>query len=123
MLSVDQRLRTETILRGSAAQARVVIVVLIDGMGLELLRARRAYTPFLRSVGQHLRPGSAGFPSTTANSLSSLGTGMLPGGHGIMGYRLLDPESGEVFNQLTGSSEVDPSLSLIHISEPTRPAA
>ena len=109
VLSADQRLRTERILSGSAAEARVVVVVLIDGMGLELLRARRAYTPFLRSVGQHLRAGSAGFPSTTANSLSSLGTGMLPGGHGIMGYKLLDPESGEVFNQLTGSSEVDPS--------------
>lgn len=108
-LSADQRQRTGRILSGEAADARVVVVVLIDGMGLELLRARRAYTPFLRSVSDSLREGSAGFPSTTANSLSSLGTGMLPGGHGIMGYKLLDPESGEVFNQLTGSSEVDPT--------------
>ena len=92
------------------ASARTAVVVLIDGLGSRLLRRRAAHTPFLRSLLPDETLLSAGFPSTTANSLSSLATGMLPGAHGVMGYTLLDPERDEVFNQLTGSDHVDGRL-------------
>ena len=89
------------------ASARTAVVVLIDGLGSRLLRRRAAHAPFLRSLLPDETLLSAGFPSTTANSLSSLATGLLPGAHGVMGYTLLDPDSDEVFNQLTGSDHVD----------------
>ena len=90
-----------------AAAARTAVVVLIDGLGSRLLRRRAAHAPFLRSLLPDETLLSAGFPSTTANSLSSLATGLLPGAHGVMGYTLLDPDTDEVFNQLTGSESVD----------------
>lgn len=90
-----------------AAAARTAVVVLIDGLGSRLLRRRAAHAPFLRSLLPDETLLSAGFPSTTANSLSSLATGLLPGAHGVMGYTLLDPDTDEVFNQLTGSEAVD----------------
>src|SRR5699024_6286841 len=97
-------------MRSTNAAAAPALVVLIGGLGSRLLRRRAAHTPFLRSLLPDETLLSAGFPSTTANSLSSLATGMLPGAHGVMGYTLLDPESDEVFNQLTGSEHVDGRL-------------
>lgn len=95
---------------GFDAEPRVMVVALIDGLGAELLRARAAHAPFLRGLLPDMLAMSAGFPSTTANSLSSLGTGMLPGAHGVVGYQLLDPEREIVFNQLTWDPEVDPEV-------------
>ena len=95
---------------GFDTEDRVVVVALIDGLGAELLRARAAHAPFLRGLLPDMLPMSAGFPSTTANSLSSLGTGMLPGAHGIVGYQLRDPQRDVVFNQLTWDPEVEPEV-------------
>lgn len=59
-------------------------VLLVDGMGWELLRRHPDAAPFLTSLAG--RPLTAGFPSTTATSLASLGTGMPSGSHGLTGY-------------------------------------
>jgi predicted AlkP superfamily pyrophosphatase or phosphodiesterase len=50
------------------------------------------------------------FPSTTAAALTSLLTGVWPGEHGLVGYRVLDPSRGVLVNQLTGweSEGLDP---------------
>ncbi|WP_313419866.1 alkaline phosphatase family protein [Brevibacterium casei] len=93
---------------GLDREARTVVVVLVDGLGEELLSRNSGYTPFFRSLASTRRPISTGFPSTTANSLSSLATGRLPGAHGVVGYRLLDPARDAVFNQLTWDLDVDP---------------
>lgn len=93
---------------GADREVRTAIVVLIDGLGERLLSRDSGYTPFFRSLASSRRPISAGFPSTTANSLSSLATGRLPGAHGVVGYRLLDPAKDAVFNQLTWDLDVDP---------------
>ncbi|WP_453985934.1 alkaline phosphatase family protein [Brevibacterium casei] len=93
---------------GADREVRTAIVVLIDGLGERLLSRDSGYTPFFRSLASARRPISAGFPSTTANSLSSLATGRLPGAHGVVGYRLLDPAKDAVFNQLTWDLDVDP---------------
>jgi Type I phosphodiesterase / nucleotide pyrophosphatase len=60
------------------------VVLLIDGLGWNLLRAHSDRAPFLSSLAA--RPLTAGFPTTTVTSLTSLGTGVPPGRHGIAGY-------------------------------------
>ena len=86
--------------------AKRVCVVLADGLGKSLLKQRGAHAPFLRGVlaadtgGKHPRTLHAAFPSTTATSLSSLGTGTAPGRHGMVGYDVLDPGQDKVVNLL-----------------------
>lgn len=85
--------------------ARRVCVVLADGLGRNLLKQKTAHTPFLRSViqaGQGEVPVwlDSAFPSTTAAALSSFGTGLPPGQHGMVGYDVLDPEQDKVVNLL-----------------------
>jgi hypothetical protein len=63
--------------------ARAGALLLIDGLGWELLRAHAADTPFLASLPD-AGPLTVGFPSSTATSLTSLGTGLPPGGHGLL---------------------------------------
>ncbi|NLV80228.1 MAG: alkaline phosphatase family protein [Rhodococcus sp.] len=61
------------------------VVLLVDGMGWNLLQRNSAAAPFLtQSQG---RPIRAGFPTTTAVSIASLGTGLPSGAHGITGYQ------------------------------------
>lgn len=67
------------------AAADHTVVLLVDGMGWELLQRNRNAAPYLADL-----PGSpirAGFPTTTAVSLASLGTGLPSGLHGITGYQ------------------------------------
>ncbi|WP_426999013.1 alkaline phosphatase family protein [Pseudarthrobacter sp. N5] len=85
--------------------ARRICVVLADGLGRNLLKQKSAHTPFLRSVmqsGQGAVPVwlDSAFPSTTASSLASLGTGLAPGQHGMVGYDVLDPGQDKVVNML-----------------------
>lgn len=89
----------------SLAPADRVCVFLVDGLGWELLRAHPEQAPFLTSLlptsrGGTGEPITSGFPATTATSLASVGTGLPPGLHGLPGYTVLDPASGELMNQL-----------------------
>lgn len=59
------------------AAADRVCLLLIDGLGWELLRAHPAAAPFLSEIAMTAAPLTAGFPATTATSLGSLGTGLL----------------------------------------------
>jgi hypothetical protein len=63
--------------------ASSVSVLLIDGLGSELLAAHQSDAPFLSSLPD-AGPLTVGFPSSTAISLASLSTGLPPGGHGIV---------------------------------------
>lgn len=90
-----------------------VCVFLIDGLGWELLRAHPEYAPFLSSLTATSgngtgTPVTAGFPSTTATSLASVGTGLPPGAHGLPGYTVLDPDTGALMNQLRWQPWTDP---------------
>ncbi|MEU3403050.1 nucleotide pyrophosphatase/phosphodiesterase family protein [Streptomyces sp. NPDC006670] len=80
-------------------------VFLVDGMGWEQIKAHPEYAPFLTSLlassrGGTGRPVTAGFPATTATSLASVGTGLPPARHGLPGYAVRNPASGELMNQL-----------------------
>ncbi|MGW6448321.1 alkaline phosphatase family protein [Lentzea sp. NPDC055074] len=77
--------------------ARRVVLLLVDGLGHELLRAHASHAPFLSSLSD--RRISAGFPSSTATSLASIGTGLQSGEHGIVGYTFAVGD--EVLNSLT----------------------
>src|SRR5687767_8685871 len=65
---------------------RRACVLLVDGLGWELQEANRRHAPLLASLAERGGPISAGFPATTATSLGSLGTGLPPSGHGLVGY-------------------------------------
>ena len=69
-------------------------VLLIDGLGAELLDAHAADAPVLAGLrGQTL---SVGFPSTTAAGLAAIGTGCRSGEHGMVGYTFRLPDAGVV---------------------------
>ncbi|WP_202121366.1 alkaline phosphatase family protein [Streptomyces sp. BA2] len=88
-------------------------VFLIDGLGWEQLRAHPDEAPFLTSLisssrGGTGRPITAGFPATTATSLASVGTGLPPASHGLPGYTVRNPATGELMNQLRWNPWTDP---------------
>ena len=77
---------------------RRVAILLIDGMGADLVAARRDVAPFLGGLPE--RTLTAGFPSTTVASLASLGTGVPAGEHGLVGYLLAVPDHERLMNPL-----------------------
>lgn len=83
------------------------VVLLIDGLGWGLLREHADAAPFLASL-----PGRddlcSTVPSTTATSLTSLGTGLRPGAHGMVGYTVRVPGTSQRLNTLQWDVDVDP---------------
>jgi predicted AlkP superfamily pyrophosphatase or phosphodiesterase len=61
-----------------------VVVFLVDGLGWNLLDRYADRAPFLSDASR--APLTAGFPTTTAASIASLGTGLPTGQHGLTGY-------------------------------------
>lgn len=91
--------------------ARRVCVVMVDGLGWSLLKQRAGHAPFLRSFLPSARVLTAAFPTTTSASLASLGTGLPPGQHGMVGYDVLDPAQDKVVNMLGNwDPNVDPRI-------------
>jgi hypothetical protein len=89
-------------------QASRVCLLVVDGLGWELLRAHRAAAPFLSGLAETGCWLAAGFPATTVTSLSSLGTGQPPGQHGMLGYQVRVPATGKLLNSLRWDASVDP---------------
>ncbi|MET7771890.1 nucleotide pyrophosphatase/phosphodiesterase family protein [Nocardia sp. NPDC005366] len=77
---------------------RRVCVLLVDGLGAEALARRADAAPVLN--GGAAVTLTAGFPSTTATSLGSLGVGVPPGQHGIVGYLMNVPGYDRMVNSL-----------------------
>lgn len=95
--------------RGSASgelvlpPVRAVALLLVDALGHGLLRAHAADAPFLAGLAD-AGPLTVGFPSSTVVSLASLGTGLPPGAHGLVGSSLR--VNGEVLDALHWRSHV-----------------
>ncbi len=85
-----------------------VCLLVVDGLGWELLREHPAAAPFLSELAVSGRALMAGFPATTATSLASLGTGRPPGRHGLLGYQVAVPGEGRLLNALSWDKLVDP---------------
>lgn len=80
------------------------VVVLIDGLGWQLVHRAVRSLGYLADLLGDARPITAGVPSTTVTSLTSLGTGLPPGQHGMAGYTCRIPETKEILNALTWDS-------------------
>ena len=83
-------------------------LLVVDGLGWDQLRAHRSAAPFLSGLAETGCWLTAGFPSTTATSLSSLGTALPPGQHGLLGYQVRVPSTGQLLNALRWAKGVDP---------------
>jgi predicted AlkP superfamily pyrophosphatase or phosphodiesterase len=68
------------------AGADQVVLLTIDGLGWEQLQARRELAPHLSSMEGG--PARTVVPSTTATAMTSITTGLSPGEHGVIGYRI-----------------------------------
>ncbi len=75
---------------------RGACVLLIDGMGAELLAAHAADAPVLTMLANQTL--HVGFPSTTASGLAAIGTGRRSGEHGFVGYSFRVPEARPEFD-------------------------
>lgn len=80
--------------------SRDAVLMLVDGLGAELIRQYAEHAPTLASMSTRMI--SAGFPSTTATSLTSLAVGAPCSRHGIVGYsfQISDSEGPTSFNSL-----------------------
>jgi hypothetical protein len=80
----------------AAEDADQVVLLVLDGLGWTQLEARRRFAPTISA----LEGGSITTvaPSTTASALTSISTGLPPGAHGIVGYRM--KVDGDVLNVL-----------------------
>ncbi len=87
-------------LPAAAVEADQVVLLVLDGLGWDQLTERRHLAPTLTAMTGG--PISSVVPSTTATALTSIATGMAPGEHGVVGYRLA--VDGEVLNVLRWST-------------------
>jgi predicted AlkP superfamily pyrophosphatase or phosphodiesterase len=84
----------------SAAAAEQVVLLVLDGLGWEQLQERRDLARCMCSMeGADILTVA---PSTTSTALTSISTGMPPGEHGVIGYRM--SIEGEVLNVLRWSA-------------------
>ncbi|MBV9952265.1 MAG: alkaline phosphatase family protein [Acidimicrobiia bacterium] len=79
-----------------AIDASQVVLLVLDGLGWEQLETRRHLAPTLSAMAGG--PITSVVPSTTATALTSIATGLTPGEHGVVGYRVA--VDGEVLNIL-----------------------
>ncbi len=73
-----------------------VVLLVVDGLGWDQLQERAAHLPTVGSLAGG--PILTVAPSTTASALTSICTGLPPGQHGVIGYRM--SVEGEVLNVL-----------------------
>lgn len=89
--------------------ARAAVVVLADGLGARQLAARSGHAPFLRTLDPVATEVRCGFPSTTATSLASFGTGECAGQHGLVGWQVRLPGTDRLLNHLSWAGGPDPT--------------
>lgn len=82
------------------------VVVVVDGLGVYNITHAKAHARFLARATQCSPNITTVFPSTTASALASLTTGVQPGKHGMLGYKIKNPDSGHILNMLKDLSQV-----------------
>ena len=84
------------------------LLFLIDGFGIDVLEK---YSTAMPTISRMINHGviQTAFPTTTATSLATLTTGVMPGSHGMLGYTVQVPRSGgRLLNALKWDERVDP---------------
>lgn len=87
---------------------RRVAVLLVDGLGADLLRAHPDQAPVLTALDSPAGVLSAPCPSTTPVSLTTLGTGLPPGSHGVLGFVTDVPGEDRALNHVQWGDDPDP---------------
>ena len=84
-----------------------VAVLLVDGLGAYQLPVAAPYAPVLNDLADGSGTLTAGFPSTTPVSLVTLGAGVRPGEHGVLGFTTRMPD-GRILNHIHWADDPDP---------------
>ncbi len=83
---------------------------LVDGLGADVIATYADLIPTLSNL-KFFAPVETAFPSTTATSLTTLSTGVMPGMHGMLGYTVRVPRSGgRILNSIKWDERVDPVM-------------
>ena len=90
--------------------ARRVAVLLVDGLGADLLRAHAELAPTLAALSSPVGDLEAPCPSTTPVSLTTLGTGLPPGSHGVLGFVTAVPGEDRLLNHTQWKDDPDPLI-------------
>ncbi len=100
-------------LRTALDGVRRIAVLLVDGLGYHLLRRAAPVAPTIADVlaGRlgTLTELTTVFPSTTPTSLVSLGTGAVPGAHGVLGFFVNIPGTDRVLDHTHWQADPDPA--------------
>lgn len=92
------------------AGAQRVAVLLVDGLGADLIGRHAHLAPTLAALSSPAGHLQAPCPSTTPVSLVTLGTGMPPGSHGILGFVTEIPGENRTLNHVQWADDPDPDL-------------
>ena len=85
-----------------------VAVLLVDGLGAYQLPVAAPHAPVLTQLASGTaRTLTSGFPSTTPVSLVTLGAGVPPGAHGVLGFTVRKPDGG-ILNHIQWRDDPDP---------------
>jgi hypothetical protein len=87
---------------------RRVILLLVDGMGELNLAEHATIAPTLMSLTSPTGAIHASSPSTTPVSLASLGTGVPPGQHGIVGFTVAIPGTDRLLTHIDWREDPEP---------------
>ncbi|SOE02793.1 alkaline phosphatase family protein [Blastococcus haudaquaticus] len=90
--------------------ARRVAVLLVDGLGADLVRAHADIAPTLAALARPAGDLAAPCPSTTPVSLATFGTGLPPGSHGILGFVTDVPGEDRALNHVQWRDDPDPDV-------------
>jgi hypothetical protein len=97
-------------LTAALAGARRVVVLLVDGLGADLLRSHAAVAPTLAGLARPAGDLAAPCPSTTPVSLTTLGTGLPPGSHGVLGFVTAVPGEDRTLSHVHWTDDPDPDV-------------
>lgn len=88
-------------------ECEIVIVCLVDGLGATAIERHHDAFPSLgQAAGGSIE---AAFPTTTATGLATLGTGLPPGQHGVLGASFYLPDRDELLSPLHWGSDPHPT--------------
>jgi predicted AlkP superfamily pyrophosphatase or phosphodiesterase len=89
--------------------AEQVVLLVLDGLGWDQLQDRPGLAPTMVSLDGG--PICSVVPSTTATALTSIATGLTPGQHGVVGYRIaVDSEVLNVLRWTTPAGDARQSI-------------
>ncbi|MDO4241019.1 MAG: alkaline phosphatase family protein [Microbacteriaceae bacterium] len=87
-----------------AGKVRAAVVIVVDGLGWVNLKANQQIAQTL--LGMRAKRLVTVAPSTTAAALTTLTTGTLPGQHGLIGYKILNPRTDNLTVTLSDWDEI-----------------